>query len=142
MRHETLTDAEIAEFLTSQRVVRVAFYADGELYLVPLGYVWYDSCLCCGTSEGHKTAIAARSPRVAFQVDNSCVSGLLHWTSVTGEGLFEPDDSLALKAALFLRFADVPREEISGPLRFFRIRPLHMSGRRNFTSPAGSSVPG
>lgn len=142
MRHETLTDAEIAGFLATQRVVRVAFHDGGELYLVPLGYVWHEGALCCGTSDGRKTEMASRQPRVAFQVDNSCVAGLLDWTSVTGEGLFEPDDSPQLRAALFARFADVPRQEIAGTLRYFRIRPLHMSGRRNFSTPAGSSAAG
>ena len=136
---------EIAEFLNSQRIMRVAFDADGERYLVPLGYVWFEGCLCAATTEGRKTRMAEANPRVSFQVDNACETGPLGWTSVSGEAVFEligdPDEARRVKPALFGRFADMParaREEFaakssSGGLRFIRLRPVVMTGLRNLT---------
>jgi nitroimidazol reductase NimA-like FMN-containing flavoprotein (pyridoxamine 5'-phosphate oxidase superfamily) len=143
MNNVELQAGEIAAFLATQRILRLALDAGGERYLIPLGYVWLDDCLCCATSAGRKTRLAAANPRVSFQVDNSCETGPLGWTSVTGEGVFEivtdPDEILRIKPALFGRFADMPewaRQEFaarsaSGILLFVRIRPVSMSGLHN-----------
>jgi nitroimidazol reductase NimA-like FMN-containing flavoprotein (pyridoxamine 5'-phosphate oxidase superfamily) len=123
--------------LASERIVRVAFDAEGERYLIPLGYVWSEGAICCLTTEGRKTRIAAINPRVAFQVDDSSRGGPFEWKSVTGEGMFEiAGDALAaarLLPALYARFPDTPmwvrKEFAARKLVVARIRPTVLTGR-------------
>ncbi len=141
MAHRDLTHTEIEKLLTSERVVRIALFADGERYLVPVGYLWRDSFLWFVSMEGKKTRMAALQPRVAFQVDTSAQTGVFEWRSVIGQGRIEAVTDTAeierIRPALFGRFPDIPAwmaaeyEERGreGLLRWFRIRPEHMTGR-------------
>ena len=89
IRSPKMTPEQISEFLSTQRVVRIAFDTNDERYLIPLGYVWQDSAFYSVTTRGRKTRMAAISPKVAFQVDDSCETRLFTFKSVTGEGVFE-----------------------------------------------------
>jgi nitroimidazol reductase NimA-like FMN-containing flavoprotein (pyridoxamine 5'-phosphate oxidase superfamily) len=136
-----LSERETEELLSEQRIVRVAFDAVGERYLVPLGYVWFEGFLCAVTTDGRKTRIARDNPQVSFQLDDSVETGLFSWKSVSGEGTFElvtdPADIDRISPVLFGRFPDIPewaREEYadkqaSGQLVWVRIRPTRMTGR-------------
>ncbi len=122
--------------------MRVAFSGEERLYLLPLGYVWFDDALHLMTAPGQKTAIARSNPRVAFQLDDSASSGLLEWSSVTGEGNWEVVTDRAVQeritGALLERFPELREwaakersaKESAGALAFARIRPLWMTGRR------------
>jgi nitroimidazol reductase NimA-like FMN-containing flavoprotein (pyridoxamine 5'-phosphate oxidase superfamily) len=137
-----LSPEATAGFLATQRIVRVAFDAAGERYLIPLGYVWLDNALWCLTTEGRKTRMAAINPKVSFQVDDSSQGSPFEWTSVTGEGMFEVvvGRAAALKVlpALLRRFPDAPawarglsmKLLANGDIVALRIRPLVMTGRR------------
>jgi nitroimidazol reductase NimA-like FMN-containing flavoprotein (pyridoxamine 5'-phosphate oxidase superfamily) len=84
-----LSPIELEAVLVSQRIIRVAFAAAGERYLVPMFYTWHAGALLGITTPGRKTALAAAEPAVAFQIDTVPETGPWGWTSVTGEGRFE-----------------------------------------------------
>jgi nitroimidazol reductase NimA-like FMN-containing flavoprotein (pyridoxamine 5'-phosphate oxidase superfamily) len=133
--------AEIERCLERERVVRIAFAGDGEMYLVPVFFIWHEGALCGLTTPGRKTRLAEANPRVAFQVDSSATTGPWEWSSVSGEGRWEVVASPAgfgpFAARLGAKLADSP--EWAARLlqeRFatygmvaWRIVPSHMSGR-------------
>lgn len=144
-----LAQDDIEQFLQRERILRLAMDADGERYLLPLGYVWHEGSLYCTTLHGKKTQMLERNPRVAFQVDDSATRDAFDWTSVTGEGTVEfvsdGDEIATVRPLFFSRFADMPdwaarqyEERIrAGALVWLRIRPLRMSGREGAPRQAG-----
>src|SRR5262249_16148705 len=108
-----MTAAEIADFLSEQRVVRVCFYAFDQLYLIPLDYVWVDGTLCGLGPRGRKITMGQTIPPVAFHIDNHTpTTGPWRWQSVSGQGVFElvvdPKGTERLGAMIQARFSDVP----------------------------------
>ncbi len=90
MGFQDLTPDEIELVLQKERVIRIAFSADGEQFLVPVFYTWYQGALCGLTTPGRKTRMAETNPNVAFQIDSTFVTGPWEWASVSGQGLFSP----------------------------------------------------
>ena len=84
-----LDEEQCLALISRQRVVRIAFDANDERYLIPLGYAWFEATLCGMTDEGRKTRMASANARVSFQLDNSAETGPFGWLSVTGEADFE-----------------------------------------------------
>ncbi len=140
IRTPKMTPVEMSELLASQRVVRIAFDANDERYLIPLGYVWQENALYSMTQRGRKTRMAAVNPRVSFQIDDSSDTRLFTYKSITGEGIFEivtdAGEIERIMPALASRFADTPdwaQAEsttlwASGELVFVRLRPQVMNG--------------
>jgi hypothetical protein len=130
----------IERLLAGERVVRVAFAAPGETYILPLGYLWHEGAFYLLTARGRKTELAAANPRVAFQIDDSATAGVWGWRSVTGEGRWEEvtgaGDAALLLPRLFARFPETPpavwrrvaASLVRGGTLLVRIRPLRMSG--------------
>jgi len=137
-----LDSKAISEVLENEHLVRVAF-ADGETaYLIPLGYAWSGSVLYGVTEPGKKTKISAKNPRVAFQVDTSCTTGLFEWASVTGTGQFhvvssqeERETAISIlqpviaKAPPWWQQEQAPRVT-TGALQIWKIVPESFDGRR------------
>lgn len=141
MGFRDLTAEEIELVLEKERIIRIAFSADGGQFVVPVFYTWYDGALCGLTTPGRKTAMAAKNPNVGFQVDSTVMTGPWEWASVVGQGTFEHvGDALeyaAFEAALQLRLSDAPpwagkmlqaRFEALG-MYAWRIRPSGLHGR-------------
>jgi nitroimidazol reductase NimA-like FMN-containing flavoprotein (pyridoxamine 5'-phosphate oxidase superfamily) len=138
---QSLSQAEIAAFLPTQRILRLAMDADGERYLVPLGYVWLQGAFYGATIHGRKIRMLERNPQVSFQVDDSATRDDFDWTSVTGEGTVEFVTDAAeisvVSSAWFGRFSDMPewaakqyeKRVQTGALIWLRIRPKRMTGR-------------
>lgn len=136
---QALTHEKMQAFLQRERILGLD--ADGERYLVPLGYVWLDGFICCVTLPGRKTQMLERNPTVSFQVDDSATRGAFNWTSVTGEGRVElvgdPARAQEILCAFLARFADMPEwaaRQYEGRVKagasvFLKIRMLGMSGR-------------
>ncbi|MEO6398279.1 MAG: pyridoxamine 5'-phosphate oxidase family protein [Tepidiformaceae bacterium] len=136
-----LTGEEITAALESERLVRVAFSAGTELFLVPMFYAWFEGALCGLTTPGRKTRLAESNPAVAFQVDSTVTTGIWEWTSVTGEGPWEvvasPREFGPFAAKLGERLADQPgwtRETLQARFRdlgmvAWRIRPTTLGGK-------------
>jgi nitroimidazol reductase NimA-like FMN-containing flavoprotein (pyridoxamine 5'-phosphate oxidase superfamily) len=130
----------IERLLAGERIVRVAFVALGETYILPLGYLWHDGAFHLLTARGRKTKLAAANPRVGFQVDDSATAGVWGWRSVTGEGQWEEltgaGEAALLLPRLFARFPETPpavwrrvaASLVRGDTLLIRIRPLGMSG--------------
>lgn len=71
---EVTDAAQIAAFLDSEKVLRVAFYDDGDIYIVPVNYgIVNKSGKYCfyfhGAKAGRKYSLAQSSPRVGFEID-------------------------------------------------------------------------
>ncbi len=112
MGFRELTAREVELVLEKERIVRIAFSAGGEQFVVPVFYVWYEGALCGLTTPGRKTTMAAENPNVAFQVDSTVTTGPWEWASVAGEGTFEhvedPWEYGAFAATLQARLGDAP----------------------------------
>ena len=89
MAFKELSRTELEELLSGERVVRIGFEANGERYLLPLGFISHRGALYAMTTHGRKTRMAAVNPKVSFQIDTSARTGPFSWHSVSGEGIFE-----------------------------------------------------
>lgn len=88
MGFQDLTPQEIELVLDKERVIRIAFEAEGERFLVPVFYVLHDGALCGLTTPGRKTRLGEANSNVAFQIDSTFVTGPWEWASVSGSGTF------------------------------------------------------
>lgn len=133
--------SEIDRVLAAERIIRIAFSADGEHYLVPVFFVLHEDALCGLTTPGRKTRMAERQSHVSFQVDSSATTGPWEWSSVTGEGDWEvvQDPAAFGPFAMALRgkLADAPEWAAQALNERFaklgmvawRIRPTALHGR-------------
>ncbi|MBQ9898332.1 MAG: pyridoxamine 5'-phosphate oxidase family protein [Ruminococcus sp.] len=70
-----ITDiSAIDDFLSRERILRVAFHDAGDIYIVPVNYGYVrngDSCTFCfhGACAGRKYELAKSSPTVGFEAD-------------------------------------------------------------------------
>jgi len=112
MAYWGLDAEEVDLVLEKERIVRIAFSADGEAYVAPVFFVWHAGALCGLTTPGRKTKMAARNPVVGFQVDSTVTTGPWEWASVSGQGVFEevadPLEYGLFAAKLYGRMADAP----------------------------------
>ena len=75
-----ITDRQvIAAFLSAEQILRVAFYDDGDIYIVPVNYGWCEENgrICFyfhGAKAGRKYTLAQQTPKVGFEMtaDMSC----------------------------------------------------------------------
>lgn len=137
---QPLSDEAIRRVLETQRIARFCFNADGEMHLIPMGFMWYENAVCGITSAGRKVDMAKASPRVAFQIDTSSRTGNYLWHSVTGEGNFEViglPKSVLLVGRYVKKVSDAPaelklafaKEAAAGNLIAWRIKPTRLAGR-------------
>ena len=70
-----ITDAkQIEAFVAEEQILRVGFYDDGDIYIVPVnyGYSCEDGKYCFyfhGAKAGRKYELAKENPRVGFEID-------------------------------------------------------------------------
>jgi hypothetical protein len=137
-----MTDEEVERFLLEQRIVRVCAQEDGQLYLIPLAYIWLEGNLYGGTISKRLSEMVPQNPHVAFQIDNYAhATGPWAYRSITGQGEFayleDADEVTHITSAVRARFADAPtwfREEQTAlvdaaRMRCWRLRPVEMTGR-------------
>ncbi len=135
-----MTDAEVEEFLATQRVGRVGCRDGEDTYVVPVIYAWHEGCAYAYTTEGKKVALMRRHGRVAFEVDEYRPDG--GWRSVILQGVYEELDEAGAAMTLDLLRARMaatgatgrgPSREAGGSGRApvaFRVRAERLSGRR------------
>lgn len=104
--------AEIEAFLAKEQILRIAFYDDGELYIVPVNYGYCTEngryrFYFHGAKAGRKYSLAQAAPKVGFELDGqyaliSAESGCGHsavYRSIIGTGTLhlvaDPDEQLA-----------------------------------------------
>lgn len=70
-----ITDiSAIDTFLTEEKILRIAFYDDGDIYIVPVNYGFRRESGKCvfyfhGAKAGRKYELAGKSPYVGFETD-------------------------------------------------------------------------
>jgi nitroimidazol reductase NimA-like FMN-containing flavoprotein (pyridoxamine 5'-phosphate oxidase superfamily) len=108
---QDLTPQEIELVLEKERVIRIAFAAEGEQFLVPVFYVFHEGALCGLTTPGRKTRLGEANAEVGFQVDSTFVTGPWEWASVSGQGTFEripPAEMAPVMAKMQVKLDDAP----------------------------------
>ncbi len=72
-----ITDSKIIEeFIAGEQILRIAFYDDGDLYIVPVnyGYLCEDdqyTFFFHGAKAGRKYELAKQNPTVGFEIDGN-----------------------------------------------------------------------
>lgn len=82
-----LNDTQIEKLLQEQVVGRIACQAKGEIYLVPINYVYREGCIYGHSSEGKKIRMMRQNPKVCFEVDD--IRSVFQWQSVIANGTYE-----------------------------------------------------
>lgn len=83
-----ITDkSKIEQFISSQQILRIAFYDEGDIYIVPVnyGYSYSDEAYTFyfhGASAGRKYELAKKLPTVGFEIDGN-------YTLIEGESACE-----------------------------------------------------
>lgn len=82
-----LNDTQIEKLLQDQVIGRIACHAQGEIYLVPINYVYRDGCVYGHSGEGKKISMMRQNPEVCFEVDD--IHSIFQWQSVIAKGIYE-----------------------------------------------------
>lgn len=82
-----LDDTQIEKLLKEQVIGRIACQAKGEVYLVPVNYVYRDGCVYGHSGEGKKIRMMRENPKVCFEVDD--IRSVFQWQSVIATGVYE-----------------------------------------------------
>ncbi|NHA03369.1 pyridoxamine 5'-phosphate oxidase family protein [Mucilaginibacter sp. HC2] len=82
-----LTTNEIEDLLRQQVTGRIACYADGRIYIVPINYAYNGVYLFGHSTRGKKIDMMRKNPEVCFEVDD--IQSIFHWKSVIAWGRFE-----------------------------------------------------
>jgi nitroimidazol reductase NimA-like FMN-containing flavoprotein (pyridoxamine 5'-phosphate oxidase superfamily) len=95
-----LTTEQCEQILASEVVGRIGCYADHEVNIVPITYVFDKGLIYAQSKEGYKIDMMRKNPKVCFQVDR--IENMASWRSVTGWGVFEElkeksDQEIALR---------------------------------------------
>ncbi|NNU33412.1 pyridoxamine 5'-phosphate oxidase family protein [Mucilaginibacter sp. S1162] len=82
-----LNETEIDHLLKEQVVGRIACQSKGEIYLVPINYVYRDGCIYAHSGEGKKIRMMRENPHVCFEIDD--IINVFQWKSVIAKGVYE-----------------------------------------------------
>lgn len=82
-----LNETQIAQLLKDQVIGRIACQANGELYLVPVNYVYKDGYIYSHSAEGKKIRMMRENPVVCFEVEQ--IQSVFRWQTVIASGIFE-----------------------------------------------------
>jgi uncharacterized protein len=77
-----LTTEQCEQILASEVVGRIGCYADHEVNIVPVTYVFDKGFVYAHSKEGHKINMMRKNPKVCFQVDR--IENMASWRSVIG----------------------------------------------------------
>jgi nitroimidazol reductase NimA-like FMN-containing flavoprotein (pyridoxamine 5'-phosphate oxidase superfamily) len=113
-----LDDRAIEHLLQSELVARIACYADENLYVVPVTYVYDRGALIGHSADGRKVQMMRKNPDVCVEVDR--VANLANWRSVIAYGRYEELGGKEAEEALSLlmaRLVPIVASETSRPSR-------------------------
>lgn len=82
-----LTSEQCEQILSSEVVGRIGCYADREINIVPITYVFDKGFIYAQSKEGNKIDMMRKNPKVCFQVDR--IDNMANWRSVIGWGVYE-----------------------------------------------------
>lgn len=71
-----VTDTKsIADFIAKEQILRIAFYDEGDIYIVPINYGYsFDNQYTFyfhGAKAGRKYELAKKTPKVGFEIDGN-----------------------------------------------------------------------
>jgi uncharacterized protein len=84
---KALDPVQIDNLISKQVIGRLGCHADGEIYVVPIGYVYDGEYIYGHTYEGRKIQMMRKNPEICFEVDD--LADLGNWKSVIAWGHFE-----------------------------------------------------
>jgi uncharacterized protein len=82
-----LTDPQIDHVLHSQFIGRIGCSTEGNIYIVPVTYVYHDGYIYAHAKEGEKVQMMRKNPKVCFEVD--IIDTMTNWRSVIVWGEYE-----------------------------------------------------
>lgn len=82
-----LAENECRDFLKQEVLGRIGCCNNGETYIIPVNYLFDDSCIIAHSQEGKKIEMMRANPRVCFEVDQ--MKSLQSWTSVIAWGYYQ-----------------------------------------------------
>jgi nitroimidazol reductase NimA-like FMN-containing flavoprotein (pyridoxamine 5'-phosphate oxidase superfamily) len=82
-----LNDEQMDYLLRSQLVGRLGCSANGQVYIVPVTYVYDGQYIYGHTKEGQKVRMMRENPSVCFQVD--AIQNMANWQTVIVQGHYE-----------------------------------------------------
>jgi nitroimidazol reductase NimA-like FMN-containing flavoprotein (pyridoxamine 5'-phosphate oxidase superfamily) len=82
-----LNEAQMDYLLRSQVIGRLGCYAEGQVYVVPVTYVYDGEYLYGHTKEGQKTRMMRPNPQVCLEVD--AIQNMANWQTVIVQGQYE-----------------------------------------------------
>ena len=83
----TLSQDQINQILAFEAVGRIGCYSEGQIYIVPINYVYDNESIYGHSTEGLKLRMMRANPAVCFEVDH--VNTMTNWQSVIAWGTFE-----------------------------------------------------
>jgi nitroimidazol reductase NimA-like FMN-containing flavoprotein (pyridoxamine 5'-phosphate oxidase superfamily) len=101
-----LTHDEALDVIRSGKIGHLGFVADGELFVMPINYIFEDGSIYSHSLPGLKIDAMRSHGRVCFQVEE--IESNLNWRSVLIHGNFEelrvPSDRRKVLTKLIARF--------------------------------------
>jgi nitroimidazol reductase NimA-like FMN-containing flavoprotein (pyridoxamine 5'-phosphate oxidase superfamily) len=82
-----LNETQIEQLLKEQIIGRIACQTKGDIYLVPINYVYKDGYAYGHSSVGKKIRMMRENPNVCFEVEN--IQSVFRWQTVIAKGIFE-----------------------------------------------------
>lgn len=82
-----LNETQIENLLKEQVTGRIACQSNGEIYLVPVNYVYRDGYIYSHSAEGKKIRMMRKNPDICFEVDD--IRSVFRWQSVIIQGTYE-----------------------------------------------------
>ena len=72
---EISNEIEIEEFIGKEQILRIAFYDEGDIYIVPVNYGYLNDGKYLfyfhGAKAGRKYELARKNPNVGFEIDGN-----------------------------------------------------------------------
>ena len=112
----SLTPIEIDDFLGDRYFAHLGCQSDGEIYVVPISFVYSGGRLIGQTKEGRKVEMLRKNPSCCVQLDK--INSVADWTSVIVWGTFEElkgHEAIEAMGLLIDRFG--PKVEVLGGSR-------------------------
>lgn len=82
-----LNESQIENLLKEQVIGRIGCQSQGEIYVVPINYVYRNGYIYGHSAEGKKIRMMRENPTVCFEVDN--IQTVFRWQSVIVNGTYE-----------------------------------------------------
>ena len=82
-----LNETQIENLLKSQVIGRIACCIPGDIYIVPINYVYHDGYVYGHSAEGKEIRMMRENPEICFEADD--IHSVFRWQSVIAKGTYE-----------------------------------------------------